>query len=68
MLKDSLNGFLIEEEGEEDFDRDVIRLVNQFGSLGAFLGFGGMTLGVDEDEEEAPSGGFTLGKAGDGNV
>jgi hypothetical protein len=45
-----------------------MRLANQSGSLGAVLGLGGITLGVPEDEVEAPGGSFTLGKAGAGDV
>ena len=43
--------------------RDANRSANQSGSLGWVLGFGGITLGVPEDEVETPGGSFTLGKA-----
>ena len=66
-LKES-SGELVGEEEEEEFEREAIRLANQSGSLGAVLGFGGMTLGDPDDEVETPGGSFTLGKADPGDV
>ena len=69
-LKDPLDDLVNEDEveEEEEFEREAIRLANQSGSFGAVLGFGGMNLGVDEDEVETPGGSFTLGNAGVGDV
>ena len=47
---------------QEEPVRDAMRLANQSGSLGAVLGFGGMTFGDPEDVVETPGGSFTLGK------
>jgi hypothetical protein len=63
-----LSGELVGEEEEDEFEREAIRLANQSGSLGAVLGFGGMTLGDPDDEVETPGGSFTLGKADAGDV